>query len=97
MTFFQKVLHATHFKTIIIFFFALISGLVWLYLHIYNQHHASTDDAYVNANVVQIAPRITGKVAKLYVVNNQYVKKETIFLILIRNLLYSHLIRPMLS
>jgi membrane fusion protein (multidrug efflux system) len=42
---------------------------------IYNLYHLQTDDAYVNANVVQIAPRITGQVSKLYVEDNQFVKK----------------------
>ncbi len=35
----------------------------------------STDDAYVNANVVHIAPRVTGLVKKLSIINNQYVKQ----------------------
>jgi membrane fusion protein (multidrug efflux system) len=59
---------------------SLIAGIVlvcvitfayWLY----NQFYVSTDDAYVNANVVQIAPRVTGQVQHLYIVNNQYVKE----------------------
>jgi membrane fusion protein (multidrug efflux system) len=43
---------------------------------IYSQFYINTDDAYVNANVVAIAPRITGQVQKLYVKNNQYVRKD---------------------
>lgn len=34
----------------------------------------STDDGYVNANQVQVACRVTGQVAHLYVKNNQFVK-----------------------
>ena len=42
---------------------------------VYSQYYVSTDDAYVGANVVQIAPRVTGQVLDLYVQNNQFVKK----------------------
>jgi len=37
--------------------------------------YVSTDDAYLNANVVEIAPRVTGQVQHLYVVNNQLVRQ----------------------
>jgi len=40
---------------------------------IYSQFNVNTDDAYINANTVKIAPRVTGKVKTLYVENNQYV------------------------
>lgn len=38
------------------------------------KHVVSTDNAYINAHVVQIAPRITGQVIHLYANNNEYVK-----------------------
>jgi membrane fusion protein, multidrug efflux system len=41
----------------------------------YTAKYVSTDDAYVNANVVEIAPRISGQITKLYVTNNQHVKR----------------------
>ncbi len=41
----------------------------------YGLFYVSTDDAYVNANVVHIAPRVTGQATKVYVSNNQYVKQ----------------------
>lgn len=40
---------------------------------IYGQFYINTDDAYVNAHIVKMATRVTGKVKKLYVDNNQYV------------------------
>lgn len=61
-------------KTIIIIFFGM-SAVVWLGFWIYRHYAVSTDNAYLNANIVQISPRITGKVVDLYVSNNQYVKK----------------------
>jgi membrane fusion protein (multidrug efflux system) len=48
----------------------VVSTAYWLYEQLY----VSTDDAYVNANVVQISSRVTGSMKRLYVTNNQYVK-----------------------
>ena len=44
--------------------------LYWLYCKFY----VNTDDAYVNANVVHIAPRVTGQVAHVYIENNKHVE-----------------------
>lgn len=41
----------------------------------YSLRYVNTDDAYINANVVQISPRVTGQIAHLYVTDNQFVKK----------------------
>ncbi|SRR5579883_676824 len=65
-----------NFKKWVIIAFFVVSALTWLGMQIYQHYYLSTDDAYVNANIVQIAPRVTGKVVRLYVVNNQYVKKN---------------------
>lgn len=46
----------------------------------HSQHYPSTDDAYVNAHVVQVAPQVTGPVAQVLVRNQQYVRKgEALF------------------
>jgi len=42
---------------------------------VYHFLYLQTEDAYVNAHVVQISSRITGQVAKLYIEDNQYVQK----------------------
>jgi membrane fusion protein (multidrug efflux system) len=39
------------------------------------RYYESTDDAYVNAHVVQIAPQVSGAVVRVAVVNNAAVKK----------------------
>lgn len=53
-----------------------IFTLVFLFFYwIYSQFHVSTEDAYINANIVQITPQITGRVQHVYVENNQFVKK----------------------
>ncbi|MDX1900622.1 MAG: HlyD family secretion protein [Gammaproteobacteria bacterium] len=50
----------------------LVGSILWW---LYGLFHVSTDDAYVNANVIQIASRVTGPVNQLNVVDNQYVKQ----------------------
>ena len=62
-----------NFKSRIIILFFLLSACFWLGMKIYGFFYISTDNAYVNANVVQVAPRITGQVTHLFVVNNQFV------------------------
>ncbi len=52
---------------------ALIVGGYFYYQH--SKLHPSTDDAYVQANTIQIAAQITGPVDKIFVQNNQKVKK----------------------
>lgn len=44
--------------------------------------YVSTDDAYVGANVIQIAPRVTGQVIALNVKNNQEVHKGQVLMTL---------------
>jgi len=56
---------------------ALISGIFYSY-HIYDLHHPSTDNAYVTADVVHIAPQVSGRVIELQVHNQDYVNKDQI-------------------
>ena len=51
----------------------IIAGcfVYWLY----SRNYASTDDAYVNANVVQIACRVSGQITTLNSENNQFVQQ----------------------
>ncbi|MCX8515084.1 MAG: HlyD family secretion protein [Burkholderiales bacterium] len=41
----------------------------------YNQKYPSTDDAYVGANLVNVAPKVSGYLAEIDVANNQQVHK----------------------
>lgn len=75
MNFLHQIKNSKNFKKTLITSFFAISALVWLSIWIYGHYFVSTDDAYINANVVQISPRITGKIVKLYIANNQFVKK----------------------
>ncbi|VVC76955.1 Multidrug export protein EmrA [Aquicella siphonis] len=76
MTFFNRMTKSKRFKKIMVAAFFVLSGGVWLGYWIYGHYYVSTDDAYLNANVIQIAPRVSGKVIKVYINNNQYVKKD---------------------
>lgn len=61
-------------KTILVVGFFAISVLVWLGFHTYGKYYVSTDDAYINANVIQMAARVSGRIQKLHIVNNSHVK-----------------------
>ena len=51
---------------------ALVTGmLVWRI----NYQHPRTNDAMVRANIVGIAPEVSGRIVELHVEDNQYVKK----------------------
>lgn len=45
------------------------------YVWSFSQRYVSTEDAYINGNIVQIASRVTGQVAHLHIENNQFVEK----------------------
>jgi membrane fusion protein (multidrug efflux system) len=51
---------------------ALITGGFYGY-HIYDARYPSTDNAYITANVVHVAPQVAGRVDKVLVANQQYV------------------------
>lgn len=72
----QQFTQHKYFKKIVVAIFFSISAIIWMGIQIYNHYYTSTEDAYINAHVVQIAPRVTGKVSHLSVVNNQYVQKD---------------------
>ncbi len=64
----KKTLQFTFLLTLIA---ALAAGLSF-YWH-YEKNYPSTDDAYVQANIITIAPRITGQVVNVYVQDQQFV------------------------
>ncbi len=72
----STITHSRKFKIGIFSAFLLVSALAWFGMWLYGQYYVSTDDAYINANIVQIAPRISGKIIKIAVKNNQHVAKD---------------------
>src|SRR6185437_3987951 len=54
----------------------VIVGLLWgLYHFLVGRWYESTDDAYVNGNVVQITPQIPGTVVSIGADDNDYVRE----------------------
>jgi membrane fusion protein (multidrug efflux system) len=55
------------------------AGLIVSYF-IYKDYFPSTDNAYVNANIINMIPKVSGYITHIYVHNNQYVKKGDVLL-----------------
>lgn len=70
-------------KFIIIFGSLLILGLVYgIYKYVHSLSHETTDDAQIEKNMNPIIPRVTGYVTKVYIKDNDFVKKgDTLFTI----------------
>lgn len=75
MSVISRFSQSKHFKLIVISLFLLASLLGWFGVFVYGQYFVDTDDAYINANVVQIAPRVSGKINGMNIVNNEYVRQ----------------------
>jgi len=58
---------------------ALVVGVRYI---MWTRGHASTEDAYVTSNVIQISPQVTGTVQSVLVKENQLVKKGDVLVIL---------------
>src|SRR3546814_17400237 len=53
--------------------FAVAIGVV-LYVYVFGGRYVSTDNAYVQANMVNVSADVDGKVDRIYVEENQHVK-----------------------
>jgi membrane fusion protein (multidrug efflux system) len=70
-------------KRVLILMAVIVAGAlaIWAY-QIYSARYPSTEDAYVDADVVRVAPRVSGRIASLNVTNHQRVSKgELLFTI----------------
>ena len=57
---------------------AVVSGIgLWFYTNFENTH-PSTSDAYVNADILRLAPMVSGQIVEVNVDDNQYVTAGTI-------------------
>ena len=52
----------------------LVGGSIFGYYE-YSERYPSTDNAYVNANLINVAPKVGGYIQKIYVTDNQFVHK----------------------
>jgi membrane fusion protein (multidrug efflux system) len=54
----------------------LVAGLFFgVRYYVYASAHESTDDAFIEGHVIQISPKVTGHISKVYISENQQVKK----------------------
>ena len=62
---------------VVVLLIALIGGIrYWLYA----RSHESTDDAFIDGHIIQVSPKVSGYVAKIYVSDNQQVKAGDLLL-----------------
>ena len=67
-------------KQLIFLFIAIVTVVAgWFYWQ-HSLQYPSTDDAYLKANIIQIAPQVSGRIVELDVVAHQKVKKGQILL-----------------
>ncbi|HMI07235.1 MAG TPA: HlyD family secretion protein [Flavobacterium sp.] len=60
----------------------LIGGTYGIYKYVHSLSHEGTDDAQIEKNMNPIIPRVTGYITKVYVKDNDFVKKgDTLFTI----------------
>ena len=68
--------HKKQIRVLMILFAGLILFLAGLFFYVrYKSTHISTDDAFIKGDIHTVAPRVSGMVQKIYVTDNQYVKK----------------------
>ncbi|MXN90125.1 HlyD family efflux transporter periplasmic adaptor subunit [Flavobacterium sp. Sd200] len=67
---------------IILIVLVIIGGGYGIYKYMHSLAHETTDDAQVEKNMSPILPRVTGYITKIYVKDNDFVKKgDTLFTI----------------
>jgi len=53
----------------------LIAAIVGIRYWLYARSHESTDDAFIDAHITAVSPKVSGYIAKVHVKSNQQVKK----------------------
>src|SRR6185295_19055698 len=53
----------------------LLAAIFGVRYWLYSRSHESTDDAFIDGHIIQISPKASGYVAKIYVNDNQQVKE----------------------
>jgi len=53
----------------------LIAAIVGIRYWLYSRSHESTDDAFIDAHITPVSPKVSGYIAKVHVQSNQQVKK----------------------
>jgi membrane fusion protein (multidrug efflux system) len=53
----------------------LLAAIFGVRYWLYARSHESTDDAFIDGRIIQVSPKVSGYVAKIYVKDNQQVKE----------------------
>jgi membrane fusion protein (multidrug efflux system) len=53
----------------------LLAAIFGVRYWLYSRSHESTDDAFIDGHIIQVSPKVSGYVAKIYVNDNQQVKE----------------------
>src|SRR5690349_2552753 len=56
---------------VVLLLILIFGGRYWLYA----RSHESTDDAFIDGHIIQVSPKVSGYVIKVYVDSNQQVNK----------------------
>ena len=59
-------------------FIVIIAFAACIGYYQYSKYYPSTDDAYIKANILNIAPEVSGRIEKIYVNPNEWIKKGTL-------------------
>lgn len=77
----------TNKKFIVIIGSLILLGVIYgSYKYIHSLSHEGTDDAQIEKYMNPIIPRVSGYVSKVYIKDNDYVKKEILYLQLINKI-----------
>lgn len=71
--------------TIVLILIVLLGGSYGVYAYIYAQSHETTDNAQIDADIYYVIPHVTGYVQKVFVNDNQFVKKGDTLLVIDNN------------
>ena len=75
----DKRIFKKRYISIAVLVLALIGGGIWLFNEMKYQ---STDDAYVESHMVQVAPRVAGQIEETFIDDNQHVKAGDVIAII---------------
>src|SRR3954447_8680252 len=53
----------------------LIAAVFGIRYWLYARAHESTDDAFIDGHIVQVSPKVSGYISKVYITDNQEVKE----------------------
>jgi len=63
------------YKKVLVIALILIGVVIAVWYYLRSQSYESTDNAFVDADIIQVSPRVAGQVLKVHVADNQHVNK----------------------